>query len=152
MNSVAFLHSQIVLACLCHLYLGSIPSQSHFFKNLRLLFQWYKWILFLFFLSWQKLKFHLPRHREVRDTHQRCNCPAGRDLGQLALFWKDLFCLHLIEGLFFFNAVSCVNAKLWVCLRYRKLIWRCGQQVWYVHRYQHVTGTTGKVIDILVDV
>ncbi|XP_059333670.1 collagen alpha-1(XIII) chain-like [Ammospiza nelsoni] len=25
----------------------------------------------------EKLKFHLPRHREVRDTHQRCNCPAG---------------------------------------------------------------------------
>ncbi|XP_063020350.1 collagen alpha-1(XIII) chain-like [Melospiza melodia melodia] len=24
----------------------------------------------------EKLKFHLPRHREVRDTHQRCNCPA----------------------------------------------------------------------------
>ncbi|XP_068807299.1 collagen alpha-1(XIII) chain-like [Struthio camelus] len=25
----------------------------------------------------EKLKFHLPRHREVRDVHQRCNCPAG---------------------------------------------------------------------------
>ncbi|OWK56061.1 hypothetical protein RLOC_00014380 [Lonchura striata] len=25
----------------------------------------------------EKLKFHLPRHREVRDTYQRCNCPAG---------------------------------------------------------------------------
>uniref|UniRef100_K7G615 Collagen type XXIII alpha 1 chain n=1 Tax=Pelodiscus sinensis TaxID=13735 RepID=K7G615_PELSI len=25
----------------------------------------------------EKLKFNLPRHREVRDTHQRCNCPAG---------------------------------------------------------------------------
>ncbi|KAM6390597.1 collagen alpha-1(XIII) chain-like [Pluvialis apricaria] len=25
----------------------------------------------------EKLKFHLPRHREVRETHQRCNCPAG---------------------------------------------------------------------------
>ncbi|XP_053839210.1 collagen alpha-1(XIII) chain-like [Vidua macroura] len=29
----------------------------------------------------EKLKFHLPRHREVRDTHQRCNCPAAQDLG-----------------------------------------------------------------------
>ncbi|KYO42460.1 hypothetical protein Y1Q_0022291 [Alligator mississippiensis] len=25
----------------------------------------------------EKLKFSLPRHREVRETHQRCNCPAG---------------------------------------------------------------------------
>ncbi|XP_060130914.1 collagen alpha-1(XIII) chain-like [Zootoca vivipara] len=25
----------------------------------------------------ERLQFNMPRHREARDIHQRCNCPAG---------------------------------------------------------------------------